>query len=112
MASPKHRKTGGGEDTPSTAWQHEVLNATGLPQLGDINQDGGYICVSLVARSLADQGTADVDVTYIEDPLTLVTEVHYFGQSKPKPAWQGIAQMYGGIGQRRRAQQPAHAGHG
>jgi hypothetical protein len=28
--------------------------------------------------------------------LTLVSEVHYFGQSKPKPAWQGIAQMYGG----------------
>jgi hypothetical protein len=93
---PEIENTGGGEDTPSDAWQHEVLNASGLPQLGDASRDGGYICTSVAARSTEDQGTAEVDVTYIEDPLTLVSEVNYFGQSKPKPAWQGICQQYGG----------------
>ena len=93
---PQIENTGGGIDTPSNAWQHEVLNASGLPQLGDVNQDGGYICVSRVPRSTENQETADVDVTYIEDPLTLVTEVYYFSAAKTKPAWQGIAQMYGG----------------
>jgi hypothetical protein len=88
--------TGGGDDTPSDAWQHEVLNASGLPQLGDYHADGGYICTGINPRSTEDQGTADIDVTWIEDPLTLVSEVNYFGQSKPKPAWQGIAQQYGG----------------
>jgi hypothetical protein len=94
---PNITNTQGGLASPaSTAWQHEALNATGLPKLGDVSHSGGYICTSLVCRSLSDQGTAEVDVTYIEDPLTLVTEVNYFGQSKPKPAWRGIAQMYGG----------------
>ena len=32
----------------------------------------------------------------MEDPLTLVTEVNYFGQSKPRPAWQGWCDEYGG----------------
>ena len=93
---PNIDNTGGGEDDPSDSWQHEVLNANDLPQLGDYSRDGGYICTSVVCRSLDDQGTADVDVTWQEDPLTLVSEVNYFGQSKPKPAWQGIAQQYGG----------------
>jgi len=93
---PNIAQTGGGLDDPEQAWQHEALNADSLPNLGDISHDGSYICISVVARSLDDQGTAGVDVTYIEDPLTLVSEVNYFGQSKPKPAWQGIAQMYGG----------------
>ena len=31
-------------------------------------------------------------------PLTLVSEVHYFGQTKQKPAWQGILIPYGAVG--------------
>ena len=93
---PNIENTGGGNNDPSDSWQNEALAADGLPQLGDYNEDGGYICTSVVARSLDDQGTADVDVSWIEDPLTLVSEVNYFGQSKPKPAWQGYAQQYGG----------------
>jgi len=93
---PNIANTGGGSDGTTSAWQHEALDATGLPQLGDTSNSGGYICVSVVARSLDNQGTADVDVTYVEDPLTLVSEVNYFAQSKTKPAWQGVMQQYGG----------------
>jgi len=95
---PNIENIGGGDNPASSTWQHEALSADALPQLGDFYRDGGYICTGRVARSLDDQGTADVDLTYIEDPLALVTEVNYFGQAKPKPAWQGIAQMYGGSG--------------
>ena len=88
--------TAGGLGEPADSWQNEALNADDLPELGDANQDGGYICVSRSPKSTDDQGTAYVEVKYVEDPLTLVTEVHYFGQSKQKPAWQGIMIPYGG----------------
>ena len=90
--------TDGGLGTPPDSWENEALNATGLPELGDANQDGGYICISRSPRSTDDQGTAYVEVRYVEDPLTLVTEVHYFGQMKQKPAWQGILIPYGAVG--------------
>ena len=75
----------------ASAWVHEALGATGLPQIGDQLQDGGFVCVSVSPKSLDDQGTATVDVRWQEDPLTLTPEVHYFTASKTKPAWQGIA---------------------
>ena len=78
-----------GADQPSNTWQDEAQNAPGLPKIGDINQDGGFVCTSIAPRSMDDQGTAYVDVRWQEDPLTLATEVHYFSQSKTKPAWQG-----------------------
>ena len=37
---PEIENTGTVGDTPSDAWQHEALNADGLPQIGDQNQDG------------------------------------------------------------------------
>jgi hypothetical protein len=86
---PGIENTAGGDTNPETAWQNEALEADGLPEIGDINQDGGYVCTSLTPRSLDDQGTAYVDVRWQEDPLTLRTEVHYFSMSKTKPAWRG-----------------------
>ena len=88
---PNITNTGGGEDTPSTAWQHEALAADGLPQIGDWSQDGQMVCTCLTPKSLDNQGFAYVDVRWQEDPLTLATEVHYFSASKTKPAWQGRA---------------------
>jgi hypothetical protein len=70
-------------------WQQEALDADGLPEIGDINEDGGVVCVSLTAKSLDDQGTATIDVRWQEDPLTLPIEVHYYTSSKTKPAWRG-----------------------
>jgi hypothetical protein len=88
---PNIKKTGGGNNLPDDAWQHEALGAPDLPQIGDTNQDGGYVCISVSPRSLDDQGTAYVDVRWQEDPLTLVTDVHFFSATKTKPAWQGVA---------------------
>lgn len=85
------QSTRGGRSTPDHSWQSEALNATELPKIGDINQNGGYVCISVTPRSLDDQGTANVEVRYQEDPLTLPSEVHYFTASKVKPAWRGVA---------------------
>ena len=88
---PDIKNTGDADSEVSSSWEHEALNADGLPQVGDINQDGGVVVVSVAPRSLENQGWAYVDVRYQEDPLTLVAEVNYFGETKIKPAWRGYA---------------------
>ena len=81
---------------PINTWQNEALQALGTT-IGDINQDGGVVCVSVNPKSLDNQATAYVDVRWQEDPLTLATDVHYFSATKTKPAWQGMATTPGTI---------------
>ena len=88
--SPDGDGTGAINRPGTNTWLHEALFADNLPQIGDQDQDGGMVCVALQPRSTADQGTAEVEVKWQEDPLTLPTEVHYFSAGKIKPAWTGV----------------------
>jgi hypothetical protein len=88
--SPDGDGTGPVNRPGTNTWIHEALNANNLPQIGDISQDGGMVCAQIAPESLDDQGTANIRVTWIEDPLTLPTEVHYFSQGKLKDAWRGM----------------------
>ena len=87
--SPDGDGTGAINRPGTNTWLHEALFADNLPQIGDQSADGGMVCVALRPRSTADQGTAEIDVTWQEDPLTLPTQVHYFSAGKVKPAWTG-----------------------
>jgi hypothetical protein len=87
--SPDGDGTGAINRPGTNTWLHEALFADNLPQIGDQSADGGMVVVALQPRSTADQGTAEVEVKWQEDPLTLPTEVHYFSAGKIKPAWTG-----------------------
>ncbi len=89
--------SGGDSNDWKHAWQSEALAAEKLPKPGNVNADGGLVCVSVSPKSCDDQGTAYVDVRWQEDPLTLPTEVHYFSGSKTRPAWQGVAMDPGNV---------------
>lgn len=88
--SPDGDGTGPINRPGTNTWLHEALGAQNLPQIGDVSQDGGMVVAALIPRSMPDQGTAEIEVKWQEDPLTLPTEVHYFSSGKVKPAWHGL----------------------